>query len=292
LTGTEGVDFVSCRICGDRRRVISGRHLSKHDTDRKAYMEEYELSPDELVAKDFRVIQSGRDAYQPYSKSQWITAIRKFYRQNGTVWASDLQHSTLQHLYNQGVWFFGDWYSAIAAAGLNPDKLGMHTFWDKDRVIVEIQKRKRNRLPLFPVYVMKTHPELFSAANRHYGSWAKAVGASGLKHLKLRSGLDALCELRDAMESGQPISKPLIAELEYYFGSVDQAKHMLTADGRLGNRWSRKKVLKMISEQANGDTKGITMWRKNPALFSAARKRFGTWREAVKAAGVVYGRRT
>jgi len=27
ITGTEGVDFVSCRMCGDRRRVISGRHL-------------------------------------------------------------------------------------------------------------------------------------------------------------------------------------------------------------------------------------------------------------------------
>jgi hypothetical protein len=51
LTGTEGVDFVTCRICGDRRRVISRRHLSKHDTDRLTYMEEYELSPDRLIAK-------------------------------------------------------------------------------------------------------------------------------------------------------------------------------------------------------------------------------------------------
>jgi len=63
-------------------------------------MEEYELNPDELVAKAFRVIQSGRAAYEPYSKSQWITAIQKFYRQKGTVWATDLQHSHLQHLYN------------------------------------------------------------------------------------------------------------------------------------------------------------------------------------------------
>jgi hypothetical protein len=30
LTGKENVDYVRCRICGDRRRVISGRHLSKH----------------------------------------------------------------------------------------------------------------------------------------------------------------------------------------------------------------------------------------------------------------------
>jgi hypothetical protein len=34
FNGDEGVDFVRCRICGDHRRVISGRHLSKHDTAR------------------------------------------------------------------------------------------------------------------------------------------------------------------------------------------------------------------------------------------------------------------
>jgi hypothetical protein len=43
IDGDEGVDFVRCRICGDHRRVISGRHLSKHDTDRETYMEEYHL---------------------------------------------------------------------------------------------------------------------------------------------------------------------------------------------------------------------------------------------------------
>jgi hypothetical protein len=37
----EGIDFVRCRICGDHRRVLSGRHLSKHGTDREEYMEEY-----------------------------------------------------------------------------------------------------------------------------------------------------------------------------------------------------------------------------------------------------------
>jgi hypothetical protein len=49
----DGVDFVRCRICDDHRRVISGRYLSKHDTDRETYMEEYDLTPDELIAKGF-----------------------------------------------------------------------------------------------------------------------------------------------------------------------------------------------------------------------------------------------
>ena len=74
ITGTEGFDYVSCRICGDRRRVISGRHLSKHDTDRLTYMDDYDLSPyrdgdgkqdrlpglaAELVRQDVAVIVTG-----------------------------------------------------------------------------------------------------------------------------------------------------------------------------------------------------------------------------------------
>jgi hypothetical protein len=118
----------------------------------------------------FRLIQSRHPGYQAHSKNQWIAAIRKVYRRNGDVLASHLQHSKYQHLYNQGVWICGDWYSAVAAAGLDPEQRGLHTFWDKERVIREIKELKRRRIPLYAVYVMRNHPELFSAANRQYRS--------------------------------------------------------------------------------------------------------------------------
>src|SRR5690349_3368807 len=220
-----GFHYLSCLWRATPRHC--GLHLSKHDTDRKTYMDEYELSPDELIAKAFRVIQSGRAAYKPYGKRQWTAAIQEFYRQKGSVWATDLQHSQLQHLYSQGVWIFGDWHSAVAAAGLDPEKLGLHTFWDKARVIKEIKELKRRRLPLYPIDVMKTNPELFSAANRQYRSWAKALRAAGLTRFEVRSRVDLLCKLREGMESGQAISKGMHAELEYYFGSVEKAKDAL-----------------------------------------------------------------
>jgi hypothetical protein len=75
FNGNEGTDFVRCRICGDYRRVISARHLSKHEIERERYMEEYHLSPDKLIAKEFRMIQSSRTGYYPYGKSDWIAAI-------------------------------------------------------------------------------------------------------------------------------------------------------------------------------------------------------------------------
>ena len=71
--------------------VISGRHLSKHDTDRETYMEEYHLTPDELIAKDFRMIRSSRRGFYPHGKSDWIAAVKKLHKQGRSVFAGDLQ---------------------------------------------------------------------------------------------------------------------------------------------------------------------------------------------------------
>ncbi len=61
--GAEGTDFVRCRICGKHLRVISGRHLSTHGTNRETYIKEYRLSPDKLCSKSFRINHSSRRDY-------------------------------------------------------------------------------------------------------------------------------------------------------------------------------------------------------------------------------------
>src|SRR5262249_2618101 len=111
LDGEDGVDFVRCLICGDHRRVISGRHLSKHDTDRETYMEEYDLTPDQLIAKDFRMMQSSRRGFYPHGKNDWIAAMKELHKQGESMFAGDLQNR-YPYLYNQGVWIFGDWDEA------------------------------------------------------------------------------------------------------------------------------------------------------------------------------------
>jgi hypothetical protein len=159
FNGHDGMDFVRCRICGDHRRVISGRHLSKHDTDRETYMKEYGISPDELIAKDFRVIQSSRRGYQPYGKSEWIAAIKEVYRREGNVFAGYLQDK-YPYLYQQGVWIFGVWDKALSAAGFNPERTRKRRLWDEEKVIREIRALRRQNLPLYARYVMKNHPKL------------------------------------------------------------------------------------------------------------------------------------
>jgi hypothetical protein len=79
-------------------------------------MAEYRLTPDELIAKDFRLIKSSRRGYHPYGRSDWVTTIRTVYKKTGNVIAGFLQDE-YPHVYVQGVWIYGNWDKALCAAG-------------------------------------------------------------------------------------------------------------------------------------------------------------------------------
>src|SRR5262245_49359360 len=163
LDGNEGIDFVRCRICGDHRRVISGRHLSKHDTDRETYMEEYHLTPDQLIAKAFRIIQSSRPGYYPNGESEWIAAVKKVHERDGNVFAGYLQDN-YKHLYEQGIWIFGDWDKALHAAGFDRKKCESAAYGTKRKSLRQYRTMHNNHLPLYAKYAMDKHGRLFSAA--------------------------------------------------------------------------------------------------------------------------------
>ena len=121
---------------------------------------------------------SGRDFF-PHGKSDWIAAMKELHKQNESVFAVDLQDKH-PYLYNQGVWIFGDWDKALRAAGFDPKRMRLRTFWDLERVINEIRNMRERNLPLYANYVMRNHATLFSGALRHFRSWNKALVAAGI----------------------------------------------------------------------------------------------------------------
>jgi hypothetical protein len=227
LSGIKGVDFVCCRICGDRLRVISRRHLSKHGTDRAEYMAEYALSPDKLVAKDFRVIQSSRRDYQPCSKKEWIAEMKRFYKKNGNVFARVLQQKRPQ-LYFQGKWLFGSWDKALSAAGFTPEKMRLHDIWDAQKVVETIRGLRSRGQQLNAYYAMKNYPALFLAGLRYYGEWGKALGAAGISNSSMLKNSTARRNLLKTLQektSEKPfaIGRSLKLQAELYFGSLQNA---------------------------------------------------------------------
>jgi hypothetical protein len=280
---------VRCRVCGDHRRVISGRHLSKHEIDRETYMEEYGLSPDQLIAKDFRRIISSRRGYSPYGKKDWIDAIKKIHSRGESVFAGDLQDKQ-PYLYQQGLWIFGDWDKALRAAGFDPEKMRRRRSWDKDRIVTELQRMRKQNMPLYAHYVMKNHQSLFHAALRHYGSWNKALVAVGIND-KGHSGttpLGLLRELRETVEAKRDISAALRSDIAYYFGSLRKAKLALKTDPRILSGWSKRKIMAVLTQmhRSKKNLSYATTRREFTALVSAAEAYFDSWGKALSAAGI------
>ena len=287
----DGVQFVRCRICGDHRRVISGRHLSKHDIDRETYMAEYRLSPDQLIAKDFRRIQSSRRGYYPFGKSDWVRAIRTVYKKTGNVFAGYLQKE-YRHIYLQGVWIYGNWDKALLAAGFDPKSMRQRHLWTRDKVVTGISWLRTQRLPLYAHYVMKSHDDLFSGARRQFGTWSKALRSAGVteKQTARKTRLGILRALRDIRESRSINEIPDTLELqaEHYFGSLQKAIAESKKDRGVFNGWSKPKILACLSQMhRRKEGLGYSKARRDvPALVSAAEAYFGSWGRALHHAGV------
>jgi hypothetical protein len=294
LKGDAGITYVRCRVCGDHRRVISGRHLSKHEIDRETYLEEYRLSPDELIAKEFRVIQSSRKGYQAYGKPDWVASLKKVYKKDSNVFAGYLQKK-YRHIYLQGVWIYGDWDKALHAAGFAPEKMRRRGLWDEEKINAKIRAMHKNQLPLYAKYLMDNHATIFSAAMRRYGSWARALVAAGvtqkLRTKKLYRGRASLLNaLSDVLygQSKNEVPQPLKREAEHYFGSLKKAITELQKEKKRTPGWNKEKIARTLSRmhRSKENLTYALMRREHPALLSAAEARFGGWGKALYAAGI------
>ena len=243
LVGGEGFDFVRCHICGKHLCVISGRHLSKHGTDRESYIEKYGLSPDQLCSKTFRINHSSRSDYYAHSRREWIAAMKAVFKQHGNVYAGFLQKHH-RNLYDEGLWLNGNnWDAALCVLGFTPERMRLGTYWQSERVLNEIRLLRDKGIPPYPKYVLKHYAALFGAARVIFGSWRNALLAAGIEVPDSPHGgrLRVLRALRDALKehSENDFSEKLKLHAVYYFGSLRKAKAALKTDRRVLAGWSK-----------------------------------------------------
>jgi hypothetical protein len=255
-------------------------------------MEEYGLTPDELIAKDFRLIRSSRPGFVPHGKRGWIAAINKIYKQDGNIGAKYLQRQ-YSHLYHQGVWIFGDWDKALRAGRFDPERMRIRRAWDAETITVRIRQMRERELPLYANYVMKNHAGLFHKAVRQHGSWDKALVVAGIAMVAGRFPsirLGVLRALRAVLEnrSKHDVPRTLRLQAEYYFGSLRKAIVALKKDKRLLRGWSKCKIITVLSRmhRSKAALTYAAARRTVPALVSAAEAYFGSWGKALYAAGI------
>ncbi len=196
-------------------------------------------------------------------------------------------------LFRAAVNHFGNWNAALRAAGL---KFKTYQKWSKERILDIIRQSYHGQS------FNDVDPILISIANKHFGGFYKAVEAAGLDlpHGKWskRSIIDRIQEyyingLRIGINGFG--DKQFAQNAKRYFGTWREAVKAAGLESRLpepikSRTWSPGEVLKAIRSIAESEGNLAKAW-KDTGLYSVAKKHFGTWREAVRAAGCKPARR-
>ena len=120
--------------------------------------------------------------------------------------------------------------------------------WSKEKIIESVKELKKQNTDLSASNVSKNHIPLFTAAcsRRYFSSWANAVKAAGIDYDQI-------------LDAGKA-----------------RRREKLT-------KWSKEEVLTQVRRFEAKNL--LTTYRDKLALYSAARREFGSWKQALEAAG-------
>jgi hypothetical protein len=120
--------------------------------------------------------------------------------------------------------------------------------WSKEKIVETIQDLKKQNVDISASNISKNYIPLFTAAcsRRYFSSWANAVNGAGIDYEQI-------------LEAGKT-----------------RRRNKLT-------KWSKEQVLEEVRKAES--QKLLSTYRDRLALYSAARREFGSWKQALEAAG-------
>ena len=203
---------------------------------------------------------------------------------------------------------FGTWETALKYAGVNLHRLYAKQDYTPEQVIQKIRRLCCKGCNPSAVHVRRRHNRLHKAGCQHFGTWSQALLAAGvnLRRARLRPGrrdrLDhqkLLDEVRAWCRAGQSLTwsevclenHALAVAAKRFYGGWRNA---LVAAGIVAEsepadprrKWNKQRVIACIRRrQQEGMPLLYSGVRKdNAPLVSAARRHFGGWRAAMRAA--------
>ncbi len=103
------------------RRLQTGQQLFTREIDRQTHPTKFQLTLDQLIVRDARRRLCPRCDSQPFGKRDWILIVQR-YRKTGVILAGTLK-GKFPLIYHLGVSLFGDWQTALSAAGFDLDSI-------------------------------------------------------------------------------------------------------------------------------------------------------------------------
>lgn len=176
----------------------------------------------------------------------------------------------------------------------------MYERWSADKVLTQIEALAKKGVSLRTGYASKNHQRLYAAAYAYYGSWRRAIEASGRTYesicaFKVLSSTEVITLLRLLDQRDEPLNTwhvkrkyPKLYEAGMYrfrsWKKVINAAGLKYSKVRRYKSWSEKRVLESLRRlQKNGASLSSRHVRKqNNKLYLAARSHFGSWQKALK----------
>jgi hypothetical protein len=182
---------------------------------------------------------------------------------------------------------FGGWRRAVQSLGLGSEA---KRIWTKQSIIDAILYRRAAGHSLYrTVYDDK---RLFNAAVKHFGNWQAALGAAGIQGRVLQRWSKELVverlrevSLRCPGQNLRKVDVKLAAAAYRLLGSLGNA---LEAAGvqLIENRWNKTRVIAVIWERYEAGERIRLAGFGDCRLAQASQRHFGSWRKALKAAGM------
>jgi hypothetical protein len=248
-----------------------------------------------------------------WSKTIVIKKIRAMRRKKLPLNSNYIQKSH-NKLYGAAYKYFGGWQQAIEASGLDYAKVRKMVLqsWSKQKVVDEVSRRFAAGLSIAGAIVSEENRGLYLAARRYLGKggWAKARMLAGFtpvdpRPFKIWNKDTMRAEIQRLYTAGVPLNAGAMQESEYryvlasarvVFGSWAKAIRAAGFDyskirqARPKGWWTKPRILMCIKSL---EKRGVrlsykSMRETHGALLATATLRFGSWGEAIEAAGISY----
>lgn len=223
---------------------------------------------------------------------QKIIADIRVHDKQGTlsqIWRID------QLLLNAGCKRFGSWRKALKAAGFEPTRQR----WSKERVLHELHVRYQRSQHNITV----TAPGLYHAIRRYFGSRLTAYEVAGLPPKRCHwSAQRVVKTIQDYHNRGLAIHRAGFGEValaqaaKQRFGSWHGAVSAAgladkTAPPKIARKWTKEAVIAAILARHRQGLHLAKVYKDDTGFYTAGKKHFGTWNNALMAAGVQSTRR-
>jgi putative sterol carrier protein len=260
----------------------------------------------EAAGFDYSKIKRGG---KKWTKDLVIQEIQKLHSNGESLSSRNIQNN-YPAIHGAAFRAFGSWGKAVEACKFEYNKIKKRVSWDKDMVMTEIRRIydscEGNLEVLKSRFIKKNNIPLYGAAQRNFGNWGEAIKACGLNYEEIRGTKkwdksSVIREIKKLHDSGSKLNSTYILENHSDLYSAANVwyngwENAIVAFGlnydeiRKYKSWTKEKIISEINRlnKSNIRINSRNVKEKYPALHGASCCHFGSWKEAIEAAGLNY----